>query len=232
MNAIDAEETKRQKARNLRFKKPIIRDLNLDKINEELWDIQEACEEIRWYTDSADGEDTLINALDGDEDEAYEFKMAFAELCTECEKMQMDLQEEWVPKCFDLFFVAISQNSDLLGWDAYEGDYFGINEWSDYARDEATKQLERMTKRELIAASHQCFKVYQAYTGLRNRYDSLKVAIDVLRDQNTGVLQTVREIERLYKQVTECREMSSDYGVALKEFGRCVDALPQEAWIS
>lgn len=29
---IDAEETKRLKAKNLRFKKPICRDLNLDAI--------------------------------------------------------------------------------------------------------------------------------------------------------------------------------------------------------
>ncbi len=32
---IDAEETRRQKARNLRYKKPIVRDLNLDAITEE-----------------------------------------------------------------------------------------------------------------------------------------------------------------------------------------------------
>ena len=32
---IDAEETRRQKARNLRYKKPIVRDLNLDDITEE-----------------------------------------------------------------------------------------------------------------------------------------------------------------------------------------------------
>lgn len=78
---MDAEETKRWKAKQLRYKKPIVRDLNLDKIQEDLWNIMEECENIRWYTDSDDGNDSLINALDGDEDEAYEFKMAFADLC-------------------------------------------------------------------------------------------------------------------------------------------------------
>ncbi len=63
----------------------------------------EECENIRWYTDSDDGNDSLINALDGDEDEAYEFKMAFADLCAECERMQEDLHEEWIPNCFDIF---------------------------------------------------------------------------------------------------------------------------------
>ena len=65
-----AEEMKKNKARNLRYKKPIAKLLNLDYIQRNLWDMQEECEGIRWYTDSEDGEDSLINALDGDEDEA------------------------------------------------------------------------------------------------------------------------------------------------------------------
>lgn len=43
----DAEETKRLKAKNLRYKKPIVRDLNLDKIQEDLWNIMEEWQRIR-----------------------------------------------------------------------------------------------------------------------------------------------------------------------------------------
>ncbi len=46
---IDAMETKQQKARQLRYKKPIVKDLNLQSIYEELWDIQEECENVHWY---------------------------------------------------------------------------------------------------------------------------------------------------------------------------------------
>ena len=92
---IDVEETKRRKAKQMRYKKPIARDLNLSMIQEELWYIREECENVRWYYDT--DEETLINALDGDEDEAYEFKMMFADLCAECEKMSEDLNEEWIP---------------------------------------------------------------------------------------------------------------------------------------
>ena len=123
---VNKEETKKIKAQNLRYKKPIAKNLNLDAITQDLWNMQEVCEEIRWYTDSEDGGDSLINALSDDEDEAYEFKMAFADLCAECERMLEDLQEEWVPECFDIFFVAVGAG-DLLGWDSYEGDYFGIS---------------------------------------------------------------------------------------------------------
>ena len=45
---IDAEETRRQKARNLRYKKPIAKELNLNKITDDLLEIQEECENVRW----------------------------------------------------------------------------------------------------------------------------------------------------------------------------------------
>lgn len=231
---MSAEETKRWKAKQLRSKKPIVRDLNLDKIQEGLWNIMEECENIRWYTDSDDGNDSLINALDGDEDEAYEFKMAFADLCAECERMQEDLQEEWIPNCFDTFFVAAGAGENfggLLGWDSFEGDYFGIDGTDAWAEDEAKKKLKTITKDELIAAARQCFKVYQSYIGLRSRYDSLKAAIDILRDQNTGFLQTIKEIERLYETASKEQGITAKYSTEWKEFERYADALPQEAWI-
>lgn len=232
---VDAEETKRRKAQQLRYKKPIVKNLNLDKIKEDLWDIQEECEGVRWYTDSEDGNDSLINALDGDEDEAYEFRMAFADLCAECDRMSEDLDEEWLPECFDIFFVAAGAGDafgGLLGYDAYEGDYFGISDLDSYAEDEAKKKLKAMTKDDLIAAARQCFKVYQAYIGLRNRYDSLKAAIDILRDQNTGYLQAVKEIEKLYEATSKDVWSRKEYSKESREWRRYTDALPPEAWIA
>ncbi len=227
---IDAEETKRRKAKNMRYKKPIVRDLNIETITTELYEIQEECENIRWYTDSEDGSDSLVNALDGDEDEAYEFKMAFADLCAECERMYYDLKEEWIPKCFDIFFVAIgagNMGGGLFGWDFYEHDYFGISCSDFWAEDEAKKRLKQMTKDDLILAARQCFNIYHAYMGLRNRYDNLKAAIDILRDQNTGYLQVVKEIDRLYEEVVVEGSWKAE-----REWKRYTDALPQEAWIS
>lgn len=231
---IDTEEIKRRKAFNLRYKKPIVKSLNLDFIMQDLWDIQGECEDVRWYTDSEDGEDSLINALDGDEDEAYEFKMAFADLCAECERMREDLEEEWVPECFDIFFVAAGAGNiygGILGFDSYEGDYFGINCSGSFAEDEAKKKLKHMTKDELIAAVRQCFKVYHAYVGLRNRYDNLKAAIDILRDQNTGYLQAVKEIEKLYEEASKDHWSRKEWSKESREWERYTDALPPEAWI-
>lgn len=232
---IDAEETRRQKAQNLRYKKPIVKNLNFDKVKEDLWDIQEECEDVRWYTDSENGTDSLINALDGDEDEAYEFKMVFGDLCAECEKMREDLEWEWIPECFDIFFVAIGAGETeggLLGWDSWEQDYFGLSYSDSFAEDEAKKKLKQMTKDDLIAAARQCLKVYQAYIGLRNRYDSLRAAIDILRDQNTGYIQAVKEIERLYEAVSLDRWTRDEWSQESRDWKRYTDTLPPEAWIA
>lgn len=231
----NAEETRRQKAKNLRYKKPIAKNLNLEKISDDLWNIQEECDDVRWYTDSEDGTDSLVNALAGDEDEAYEFKMAFGDLCAECDQMRSDLEEEWVPECFDIFFVAAGAGESyggLLGYDSYEQDYFGISCSDAWAEDEAKKKLKQMTKDELIAAVRQCFRIYQAYIGLRNRYDSLKAAIDILRNQNTGVLQAVKEIEMLYEAASKEQGRYAEYSKAWREFERYTDTLPQEVWIA
>ncbi len=232
---VDTEETKRKKAKNLRYKKPIVTNLNLDEIKNDLWDIQQECEEVRWYTDSEDGNDSLINALAGDEEEAYEFKMAFADLCAECDRMRDDLHEEWIPECFDIFFVAAGAGETyggLLGFDEFEGDYFGIGRIEDlWAEDEAKKKLKAMTKDNLILAIRQCFRVYSAYIGLRTRYDSLKAAMDILRDKNTGYLQVVKEIEKLYEDASKEQGKYAEYTKEWREFERYTDALPPEAWI-
>lgn len=230
----DAEETRRYKARQMRYKKPVVKSLNLDFIMQDLYDIQEKCEDVRWYTDSEDGSDSLVNALDGDEEEAYEFRMDFGWLCAECDRMREDLDEEWVPECFDIFFVAAGGGSydELLGWDSYEGDYFGIGGMDRFAEDEARKKLKQMTKDDLIAAARQCFRIYQSYIGLKNRYDSLKAAIDILRDQNTGHFQAVKEIERLYQAASFDKWTRDEYSEESREWKRYTDELPPEAWLA
>lgn len=227
---INAVETKRFKAQQLRYKKPIVKNLNLDTIQEELWDIQSECEDVHWYFDT--DEDTLINALDGNEDEAYEFRMMFADLCAECEQMNNDLAEEWVPNCFDKFFVAIGAGESyggLLGFDEYEQDYFGLSCTDSFAKDETQKALKRLTKDELIAASRQCFKVYAQYMALRHRYDCLKAALDILRDKNTGYLQMVKQLEEMYDTMES--DGFSEYAKSTMDFDRYAENLPKEAWL-
>lgn len=77
-----------EKAKGLRYKRPIASGMNLFTIRDELDEMREACDEIKWFESD---EENLVAALDGDEDEAYEFRMAFADLCAELEQFYTDL---------------------------------------------------------------------------------------------------------------------------------------------
>lgn len=230
---LDAEETKRQKARLMRCKKPIVKNLNITTIKEELYNIQNECESIHWYVDTDD--ETLINALDGNEDEAYEFKMMFSDLCAECERMYCDLNKEWIPDCFDSFFVAIGAGEDFggyLGYDSYEQDYFGLECTDAFTEEESRKVLKRLTKDELIAASRQCFRIYQSFVALRYRYDCLKAAIDILKDRNTGYIQMIKQIEETYEKAEkESSGFRYNFVKEIKELDRFANNMPREAWI-
>lgn len=223
------EKAKREKAKQLRYKKAIAKDFNLESIKDSLWDIQGECDNVKYYFE-CDDDETLLNALCGDEEQEWEFRMMFSDLCVECEQMWTDLEEECVPECFDTFFGAIS-SGEMMGWDDYEGDYFGLH--SSYeeksAKAENQKRMLRMMKQEIIEAACVCFRIAQAYMGLLRRYDCLKGALDILRDENTGFLQIVKQIEEKY----EAAEKDGFYGwhESTREFNRLVESMPQIAWL-
>lgn len=232
MNLERADDTKREKARQLRYKKPIVKNLNLWSIREELDEISGECDNVRWYWET--DEDTLINALDGNEDEAYEFKMMFADLCAECDQMREDLENEYVPECFDILFVAAGTGEyggGYLGWDTYEQDYFGIDCTDDFIKGVGAKKLKQLTKDQIIECTAACLKVLYAYLGLRYRYDSLKAAFDILRDKNTGYLKMVKQIEEVYSEAEEDSLGFKYHTKKVKELEQMFEALPQEAWL-
>lgn len=70
--------TRAERTRNMRYKRPALASMGDEYLIQELEAIQEACSDIHWITDQDD--DTLLNALDGDEEDAYEFRVAFADL--------------------------------------------------------------------------------------------------------------------------------------------------------
>lgn len=142
-----------------------------------------------------------------------------------------DLRQEYIPECFDSFFVAVAKDEGMIGWDSYEQDYYVLSSFeSDLAAKEAGKRLERLTKAQLIEAAGQCFKIFSSYVALRHRYDCLKAAIDILHDKNTGYIQMVKRIEELYT-AAEQGNLEIWSSEAAKEFDRLLVCMPQEAWI-
>lgn len=232
-----AEEKRREKARQLRYRKPAVKDLNWSEIVTQLTEIEEACADVQWYCDSEDGWDTLLNALDGDDSDAWEFKIAFSDLQAECERMRDDMDDSYyfaqMEERFDLFFAGIGSaaaTGGMLGYDEYESDYFGLEPgWeSEQAEKAAAEKLKRLTKDELIDLTGCCFRIAVNFLSLRHRYDNLKAAMDILREQNTALLQQVKAIEEAYEAATRSEyEWNND----TKALDRLLAQLPDRAWI-
>lgn len=221
-----AERLRREKAKNLRYKRAISADLNLETITSSLWEMQETASNIRWWC--TDGDETMLDELIGDEEESFELKMAFSTLDADCYQMIEDLDNEWIPECFDTFFGSITPGR-MIGYDSYEGDYFSLNDGyeTELAQREARERLKRYTKDDLIDAYRTCFRLAVNYINIRNRYDGLKSYIDILNGVNTGFLSEVKRIEELYELVTvEYPDRNN-----LNEFQKLVGNMPDEVWI-
>lgn len=230
---MGANEIRREKARNLRYKKPLVKEMNLDFIIQEMWDISDACNEV---FDLIQNDDLLLDSFDGDSDEATELRMAFSDLSSECEQMQRDLNEQWVPECFDRFFVAASAGEyygGLCGYDTFVEDYFGLSSGeAAWAMKENAKILKRMTKDELIEAAQQCFRVFQQYIALRYRYNCLRSALDILRGYNSEYFHMIEDIDRLYDEVDNVSSRNSEnYQKRIRELERVLGDLPKQAWV-
>lgn len=229
---MTAAEKKAYKAKQLRYKKPIVRGLNLDTIQEELWDMISACEDIHWYDNN---EESLVNALDGDEDEAYEFKMAFSDLEAELEQFQEDLGREYISDYFDVLFPAVGARyaGGYLGFDQHEGDYYGLEPYEySFAEDEAAKKIMSLTKKAILEAVGQCLKIAYQYMAIRYRYDCLEAAIEILRGENMERIKTVKGIEEQYL----IAEKSSDgfkwkNDKEVRKLDNMILQVPQEYWI-
>ena len=229
-----AEEKKQQKAKALRYKKPILQNMNLDFIQEEIWEMEENIYDVQWFIDD---NENLTAALDGDEDEAWEFKAAFSDLAAQLERFKEDLNNEWIPECFDELFPATGADcfGAWLGWDSYEQDYFGLGPYvytRERAQEEAEKRICRMTKKELLEAVGACLKVYTSYMALRYRYDCLKASLDIIREKNLERLKLIKAIEEQYiKAEEESNHFEFGYGQEVRKLDQMLDQVPQEYWI-
>ena len=226
------EQTRRDKAKNLRYKKAAVSGLTLFEIREKLSEIVEACDEIVYWMDSDD--QTLVDALDGDYEDAERFKMDFAILSADTDKMNDDMREVWEPERFDDILVVSGignqRGETLMGYDTYECDYYGIDPFlGGWAEKESTKRLERLTKKELLEQMAQTVSITFAFLGIQSRYQDLKAAMDILRAQNKEYLDSVKLLNELHAQLW------NEWGHTDHKVERQMDAIiqrmPQEAFL-
>lgn len=171
----------------------------------------------------------------GDEDEAYEFKMAFSDLNAELEQFEEDLNDAWIPECFNELFPAVGADEFgvWLGYDSYEHDYFGLDPY-EYgpAQKEAEKRICRLTKNELLEAVGACLKVYTAYMALQYRYDCLEASLKIIQEKNLEGLKLVKAIEEQYDRAEDdSLHFQYKYGKEVVKLDRMLDQVPQEYWL-
>ncbi len=225
-----SENKKAEKAAMLRYKRPALASMSYNAICDELYEIQEACTDVQWYMQQ--GDETLLNALGDDEEAEFEFRMAFADLNGKAEDLLSALSEWEIQEDFDDCTVALIGNRyDMVGFDGYQEDYYSLVGYdTELAQTEAGKRLMRHTKAEMISIMGQSVGALVAFLDLRQQYDYLKAAIDVLRDENTSVLKLIKEIDEAYDAAEE-KGFCYTWYPEVKRFDKLLDALPDRMWL-
>lgn len=226
--------TKAERSRNLRYKRSILEDLNIEAIRDFLWEVQEECDNIAYSWD----DENILDALDGDEEDAYEFKMMFSDLSADCDQLVERFGDEYITEHFDDFFTGLAFGGNLpfntFGWDSYETDYFRLTRFeSELAASESGKRLKRLTKDELISTAGQCLGIALSYLNLRYKYDYLKATFDVLKGEHGAILKTVKDIETLYEKVFDDYDgrLLSSWSDEVRAFDQLLNHLPERLWV-
>ena len=225
--------TRQEKARDLRYKRPALASMGAEFLGTRLAEIEEACDDVRYYFDD---DAALLDALDGDDEEAFEFKMLFADLSADAYELQKQLREYgFDQKVYDDVTVAMAGDRyHLVGYDSYETDYFHLVGYgSEWAKEEAYKRLMAKTKKELLADIKRCWCIFLAFYDLDQRYQHLQATMDILRGDNSALLAVVRNIESKYEAMfttwtPDYRHLDSK---AEQEFDALLESLPDRAWV-
>lgn len=225
---------KETQTRKLRYSKCLLEKFNFEEICNDLYEIQEQCDSVRYMVED---EDVLVQALDDNEDEAYEFKMAFRELSAKCETLYENLyhmqNENYYPDSyFDEFFAGVANGSGMkyYAYDVSEEDYYAVTSFEGkICSQEAQKKLMRLKKDELISCANRCFRIMTAYLDLKYRYDYLSAAMQILNDEQKGILDMVKELDVAYEEAD--KDDWYLYGNAYKRFDKLLESVPERMWI-
>jgi len=215
------------KAKQIRYKKSVLAMLRLDDITDELYTIQSECDEIQYFMSD---DETLTAALDDNDEEAYEFRMLFMDLSAKAYRLDEILREDYVTEHFDDFLVgALGNRFNVIGYDGYEEDYYNLTTFeSGLAQTESGKKITRLTKEQMLSACGQCLGIVISFLDVRHSYDYLKASFDILKNQNTSILKTIKVIEELYENAV--KDDPNDESVKL--FDSYLMGLPDEVWVS
>ncbi len=232
-----SEEYKAQLAKQLRYKKPALADMDYGLMIETLQEIQDACIDIH---DTVADDEKFLAALDGDDEEAFEFKIAFADLEGDCYKLIDALsshhlyrdQSEAEQEYNDCTVYLVGDLYNIVGFDAAEEDYFKLTSWErEYATEDAGKRLMRKTKAEMLNTISFNMRLFLGYYELKQRYDHLKATIEIVKGSNQSLIDQIRKIEDAYQKANTASagfQYPCDEARALDAL---IDMLPDRFWV-
>lgn len=229
-------ELRAEKAKRLRYQKPICKSMNWYQICEDLWEIESDCGDIKWMVED---EEQLIDLLDGDEEQAFEFRIAFSDLANDCERMQEDLEElrrfdfmseddDEGAAIFDLFFPATHMDDIYMGFDTCERDYFKLDPYDmDGSQRHARKKLMRLTKEQILDLAGVAMGIARNYMSIMYRFKSMQASFEILKGTNESLIKVTMALDEAYEK---CAADPYDYE-AQRQLDHMLSDLPDRLWI-
>lgn len=235
---MERKLSKAEQCRNLMYKRSMLEELNLFQIQDCLNDMMEACSNIHY---AFDDDETLINAFDGNEDEAHEFIMTFTDLDAEIERLYESFEEMYgyrddPEKEFnDVTVALIGEWFRILGFDSYREDYFSFDScyMEEVAVEESPKRVMRKTKKEMLDEIGKTMAFLIKYVDVKSRYEYMKAAVDIFQNENIAVLGVIKSINDQYKELFDKSGKLDRWGKEkeIKEFDKIVGELPEKYWV-
>lgn len=189
--------SKAERARNLRYKRPALAELGYETIMNKLEEINNECTDVLMYIYD---DETLLTALDDNEEEVWDFRFAFAGLCADCEKLVEEFYNFDAEDFDDCSVALIGNRFEAVGYDDWEEDYFNLCSYEqNLAHEDAGRRVMRRTKQEMLIEIGHTLGCILAFQNVEYKYLYLKATLDVLKDQNSGLLEAIKEIEKAYE---------------------------------
>ncbi len=241
------ETTKAERARQLRCcRKPVLASMEYDLIASELDEISLECDDVAFDGDS----DALLDAMDGDDSAAEEFRMAFADLGEKARGLQNALwRREWALEGMDYdpaadFNSCLSalvgdfykgRDGGLYGWDSVSEEYYELDAFdADFAIQEAVKRLCRKTKADMVKSIQTTLRIFLSMIDIREEFDYIKNAIDIAKEENMALAELLRDIDAAYEAAEKASAgFQSTFRAEreIKELDRLLAELPERCWV-
>lgn len=201
MDAVKSrEEQRRGKAAALRYRRSALDTMGYDTVQSELYDIYDICTEMQW----AD-EELGSPVMDDDDDTGFGYRAQFSMLADDASRLidqLVDADHDTMGDdgMFDDCTVGLIGNRfDVIGYDTLENDYFSLCRWdAERAVTAAGKRLMRLTKSDMLDVIGRNVGVLIAFYDIRQRFDYLRTALDIVTGHNLDTLHTVHSIETAY----------------------------------